>query len=82
MLSSQGTDRGDAFLRLGRLHLCGALYMAYRTYTGVEGQYTICMLFDTQLLLARVCDNVGYEVVLAIELGAASMGESDHGKGK
>ncbi|KAI5254041.1 hypothetical protein E4T42_02522 [Aureobasidium subglaciale] len=68
--------------RLGRLSLCGTLYVAYRNKSKFHGCYMICTLYESCLLLALADRSSSkYKVVVAISLASASIEESDNGKG-
>lgn len=73
----------SVFLQLlGQVHLCGCLYIAYRSHDRVKGLYAVCVLFESQLLLATVDDeNSRYSVIAGIPLAKATAIESDNGKG-
>ncbi|KAF2150768.1 hypothetical protein K461DRAFT_323144 [Myriangium duriaei CBS 260.36] len=67
------------FHDFGRLLLCGALYIAYRGTANTKGQYAICVLYESCLIIAT--NGPGkYRVLLGISLGHASIEESDNGK--
>ncbi|THZ16224.1 hypothetical protein D6C91_06450 [Aureobasidium pullulans] len=70
------------FQRLGRLSLCGTLYVAYRNKTKFNGCYMICVLYESCLLLALADRNSSkYKVVVGTSLASTSIEESDNGKG-
>lgn len=73
----------SVFLQLlGQVHLCGCLYIAYRSHDRVKGLYAVCVLFESTLLLATADDdNARYGVVAGIPLANATIVESDNGKG-
>ncbi|KAI4722642.1 hypothetical protein E4T48_01118 [Aureobasidium sp. EXF-10727] len=70
------------FQRLGRLSLCGTLYIAYRNKTTFQGCYMICILYESCLLLALPDRSSSkYKVVVGTSLASTSIEESDNGKG-
>ncbi|KAI4803463.1 hypothetical protein E4T45_11094, partial [Aureobasidium sp. EXF-8846] len=70
------------FQRLGRLSLCGTLYVAYRNKTKFSGCYMICILYESCLLLALPDRSSSrYKVVVGTSLASTSIEESDNGKG-
>ncbi|KAI4794339.1 hypothetical protein E4T45_12400, partial [Aureobasidium sp. EXF-8846] len=70
------------FQRLGRLSLCGTLYVAYRNKTKFNGCYMICVLYESCLLLALPDRSSSrYKVVVGTSLASTSIEESDNGKG-
>ena len=66
---------------LGRLSLCGALYLAYRTKSGIKGQYVVCVLYDSCLVFATAQSPSDYRVLVAAPLSLSKVEESDNGKG-
>lgn len=74
-------SRSMLFQRLGRLCLCGTLYVAYRTRNQIQGRYMICVLYDSFLMLAITEDVNRYNVLIAAPLVTASLEETDNGKG-
>ncbi|KAG9863830.1 hypothetical protein KCU63_g5182, partial [Aureobasidium melanogenum] len=70
------------YQRLGRLSLCGTLYIAYRNKTTFQGCYMICILYESCLLLALPDRSSSkYKVVVGTSLASTSIEESDNGKG-
>lgn len=68
---------------LGRVILCGALHVAYETKDGVKGQFTICILYRSCLLLAIAGRNTAqYNVAAILPLLNGSIAEPDNGRGK
>ena len=67
---------------LGHVILCGALYVAYQDKDGIKGQYMVCVLYKSCLLLAVPHGGFSNFMVKAtIALASATMEESDSGKG-
>lgn len=72
-----------ALRQLGHILLCGVLHATYQTKAAVEGEYMICLLFRTYLLLATLSTNgSGYETKFAIGLSDLRIEETDNGRGK
>ena len=73
----------SVYLRLlGQVHLCGCLYVAFRSKDGIKGTYAFCVLFESTLLLASVEDNpLTYRTLAGIPLAHTTIVESDSGKG-
>ena len=67
---------------LGQVHLCGCLYIAYRSKDRIKGTYVISVLFESTLLLATTDDDeLKYSTLAGIPLAKAMIVESDNGKG-
>ena len=67
---------------LGQVHLCGCLYIAYRSRDRIKGCYAICVLFESTLLLAIAEeDQLRYSTLAGIPLANATIVESDNCKG-
>ena len=67
---------------LGQVHLCGCLFVAYRSRDRIKGTYVICVLFESTLLLATAEDDqLRYSTVAGIPLANTTIVESDNGKG-
>jgi hypothetical protein len=71
------------FLRLlGSVELCGCLHIAYRSRGCIKGNYVMCVLFETTLLLATADEETeNYAVLAGIPLSSATLQEADNGKG-
>lgn len=69
------------FQFLGRLSLCGCLFVAYRTKSGVKGQYAVCILYESCLLFATASSPSQYRVLAAAPMAMSKVEESDNGKG-
>ncbi|SMR50725.1 unnamed protein product [Zymoseptoria tritici ST99CH_1E4] len=67
---------------LGRVSLCGSLYIAYRSRDRIKGAYVICVLFESCLLLAS-CDEdqSKYSILVSITLANATIEDTDNAKG-
>ena len=67
---------------LGQVHLCGCLFISYRSKDRIKGTYTICLLFESTLLLATAEeDQLRYSTIAGIPLAKTTIVESDNGKG-
>lgn len=74
----------SVFLQLlGQVMLCGCLHIAYRTRDRVQGCYTICILFETTLLLAVAPEDQHqrYSTLAGIALANTTIAECDNMKG-
>ncbi|PNS17392.1 Dynamin-binding protein [Sphaceloma murrayae] len=69
-----------SFHQLGRLLLCGALYIAYRGNTNIKGQYVVCALYESCMIVADAKSSTKYNVLLVAPLATASIEEPDNGK--
>ncbi|KAK5171316.1 uncharacterized protein LTR77_004460 [Saxophila tyrrhenica] len=72
------------FLQLmGQVHLCGCLYITYRSKDRIKGLYAICVLFGSTLLLATAEEDNSkrYSTIAGVSLANATIVESDNGKG-
>jgi hypothetical protein len=67
---------------LGHVQLCGALHVAYETSKRITGQYMICILYRSCLLLATANKSFSsYAVDAVISLLNARIEEPDNGSG-
>jgi predicted short-subunit dehydrogenase-like oxidoreductase (DUF2520 family) len=67
---------------LGHVLLCGVLHVAYHTTERLYGQYMVCVLYKSCILIATVAKSVScYHVVAVIPLANASIQEPDNGRG-
>ena len=70
------------FRLLGHVLLCGVLYVAYQSDDRVKGQYMICVLYKSCLVLATTNRVFApYNVVAAIALANGTVEEPDNGRG-
>lgn len=75
-------SRAVVFRLLGHVILCGVLHVAYQASDRVKGQYMICVLYKSCLILATTNRNfTPYTVVAAIALANGTIEESDSGRG-
>ncbi|KAF3002534.1 hypothetical protein E8E13_007050 [Curvularia kusanoi] len=82
IFEEQAISRALIFRLLGHVLLCGVLHVAYQTPECVRGQYMICILYKTCLVLATTNRlNTFYNVVACIGLANGSIEESDNGRG-
>ncbi|TKX22848.1 RhoGEF domain-containing protein 2 [Elsinoe australis] len=68
------------FHEFGRLLLCGCLYVAYRGTTNIKGQYAVCILYESCIVLASAKSSAKYPVLLVAPLATCSVEEPDNGK--
>lgn len=82
-LSFSGQLPKSVFLQLlGRVSLCGCLYIVWRGKDRIKGRYVICLLFETTLLLATEEDDRStYNIIAGIALANATVQETDNQKG-
>ena len=81
MFSSQ-VPRSVYLQLLGQVVLCGCLHIAYRGKERIRGDYVICILFESTLLLASADEEQSrYRTKIGIALANAAIAESDNGKG-
>ncbi|CAO2657836.1 Nn.00g070960.m01.CDS01 [Neocucurbitaria sp. VM-36] len=75
-------SRALVFRLLGHVLLCGVLHVAYQTPERIEGQYMVCVLYKSCLVLATVNRfQTLYTVVASIGLANGSIEDSDNGRG-
>ena len=79
----QAISRALVFRLLGHVLLCGVLHVAFQTpEPRVKGQYMVCVLYKSCLVLATASRTyTPYTVVASIGLANASIEESDNGRG-
>ncbi|KAI9705989.1 MAG: hypothetical protein M1836_005395 [Candelina mexicana] len=67
---------------LGHVLLCGVLHVAFQTSTGVRGEYMLCVLYKSCLLLATTVP-LGYTftVEALISIADLHIEQADNGKG-
>jgi hypothetical protein len=71
------------FRLLGHVLVCGVLHVAYQTPERVKGQYMICVLYKSCLVLATATRFfTPYSVVASISLANGSVEEPDNGRGE
>lgn len=62
--------------------LCGVLHVAYETTEKVKGQFMVCILYRSSLVLATATKGDSeYTVVAVIPLLNGSAEQSDNGRG-
>lgn len=70
------------FHLLGHVLLCGVLHAAFETKERTKGQYVICVLYRSCLLLATMNRNSQvYNVLAVIPLANGNIDEPDNGRG-
>lgn len=68
---------------MGHFSLCGALYAAYQSSTGgLRGEYMLCALFQSHLLLALPQKSSNFSVVAIINTSDIQIVDVDNGRGK
>lgn len=78
----QQISRALVFRLLGHVLLCGVLHVTYQTPERIKGQYMICVLYKSCLVLATTNRfHSPYTVVASIGLANGSIEESDNGRG-
>ncbi|KAL6708806.1 hypothetical protein ACN47E_002213 [Coniothyrium glycines] len=78
----QKISRALVFRLLGHVLLCGVLHVAYQSPERIKGQYMVCVLYKSCLMLATVSRfHSPYIVVATISLANGSIEESDNGRG-
>ncbi|KAF2268311.1 Rho guanyl nucleotide exchange factor [Lojkania enalia] len=78
----QTLSRALVFRLLGHVLACGVLHIAYQAPDRVKGQYMVCVLYKSCLVLATTSRIfVPYNVVASIALANASIEEPDNGRG-
>jgi hypothetical protein len=83
IFQEQTISRALVFRLLGHVSLCGVLHIAFQTpEPRVKGQYMVCVLYKSCLVLATSSRfQTQYTVVASIGLANASIEESDNGRG-
>ena len=67
---------------MGHVILCGALHVAYQAIDGINGQYMLCALFKSFLVLAVGDKGLEtFSVVASIPLVNVSLEDADNGRG-
>ncbi|KAI4105992.1 MAG: hypothetical protein L6R37_002453 [Teloschistes peruensis] len=67
---------------LGQPILCGVLYVAYEFGQDICGNYMLCVLFSSYLLLAvQQPDSDRFDVIALINLDGSQLGKADDGRG-
>jgi hypothetical protein len=70
------------FRKMGHVILCGVLHFAYPSGNAIKGQYLICALYRSALILASPGKSANiYHVYLCIPLLNMSLETADNGKG-
>lgn len=68
---------------LGHVNLCGVLHVAYQSRRDTKGQYMLCALFRSCLVLATPeKSSPGYNVAACIPLSTAQVEDADNGRGE
>ena len=70
------------FRLLGRVTICGVLHVAFESRERVKGQYVICLLYRSCILLATMNKTAApYNVLAILPLVNGSIDEPDNGRG-
>lgn len=79
----QAMSRALVFRLLGHVLLCGVLHVSFQTpEPRIKGQYMICVLYKSYLVLATSSRfHTPYTVVASVGLANASIEETDNGRG-
>ena len=78
----QAISRALVFRLLGHVLVCGVLHVAYQTPERPKGQYMVCVLYKSCLVLATASRFLTpYNVVASIALANGSIDDSDNGRG-
>lgn len=68
---------------MGHFSLCGALFAAYESSSGVlRGEYMLCALFKAHLLLAIPQKNSNCSIVAILNTSDIQIVDADNGRGK
>lgn len=71
-----------ALRTLGHPTLCGVLHCAYQTKHGIRGNYMLCVLFKSCLILAVPDSDVRqYQIVVCVGLRDFRVESTENGKG-
>ncbi|KAF2638323.1 hypothetical protein P280DRAFT_404969 [Massarina eburnea CBS 473.64] len=82
MFQEQSVSRALVFRLLGHVLLCGVLHVAYQTPERPKGQYMVCVLYKSCLVLATTGRFfTPYNVVASIALANGTIEEADNGRG-
>jgi hypothetical protein len=78
----QAISRAVVFRLLGHVLLSGVLHVAYQAPDRIKGQYMVCVLYKSCLVLATPNRSyLPYTVVASIGLANGSIEQSDNGRG-
>lgn len=68
---------------LGHANLCGVLYIAYQSKGDLRGDYMLCVLFKSYLLLATPeRGSIRYNVIALISVLDVQIEKPDDGRGE
>ena len=68
---------------MGYFSLCGALYAAYQSNNGdLRGEYMLCVLFKSHLLLALPRKTGNFRIVAIINTSDIQIVDADNGRGQ
>ena len=78
----QAISRALVFRLLGHVLLSGVLHVSYQTSDRIKGQYMVCVLYKSCLVLATTNRSyTPYTVVASIGLANGSIEQPDNGRG-
>ena len=68
---------------LGHASLCGVLYVAYQSEREIQGNYMLCALFSSYLLLAQPKQGTSkFQVAAILSLSDLQVDQADSGRGE
>ena len=75
--------RAEQFRMLGNVQLCGVLHVAWQTRNSkVDGRYSLCVLFDSSLIIALPAGATSkFEVIAFLHLPDVKFGSASDGRG-
>ncbi|ORY15712.1 Rho guanyl nucleotide exchange factor [Clohesyomyces aquaticus] len=82
VFEQQALPRALVFRLLGHVRLCGVLHVAHQGQEQMRGQYMMCALYRSCLVLATTNRSfLPYNVVASISLANGTVEEPDNGRG-
>jgi hypothetical protein len=71
------------FRMLGHALLCGALHVAYQGRSGVQGEYMLCILFKSYLMVATANEDLQqFTVAVCMHVADIKIEATEDGKGR
>ncbi len=75
--------KAGIYRTLGHAVLCGVLHVAYQTRTTVQGEYMLCILFESYMLLATASEDLQqFHVAVCMHVADIKIETTEDGKGK
>lgn len=75
--------QSEHFRRFGSMILCGVLHITFQTKHRIDGQYSLCVLFEDSFLIAMpVGKSDRFEIIAFIALADLTLESASNGKGK